>query len=338
MSFAITNSPAGEIQRIYSQKKYSRVAVLADGNTRKHCYPHIQAQLEKYPVIEIAAGEEQKTIQTCEVIWGEMTNLGFDRHSLLIVLGGGVPGDMGGFCAATFKRGIDFVLVPTTLLSMVDAAIGGKTGIDFRACKNHIGVFSLPVKTIISPLFLETLPERELRSGFAEVIKHCLLSDANEWNEIRKHDFKNQNWNRLIAHSVAYKTKITESDPTEKGERKLLNLGHTLGHALESFYLPTPHRIFHGEAIATGLILESIIALRKQMISPEVFREIDQYLRKIYEPFMPLPAVSELMAVIRQDKKNKGDSVLMSLLTGIGKAVWDVEVSEEEIEESFKSF
>lgn len=338
MQFVITDSPTAEIHLILSQKKYSHTAVLVDNNTRKHCYPQIQSGLGKHSLIEIPAGEEEKNIKSCEVIWEEMTKLSFDRHSLLIVLGGGVPGDMGGFCAATFKRGIDFVLVPTTLLSMVDAAIGGKLGIDFRAYKNHIGVFALPVKTIISPLFLKTLPERELRSGFAEVIKHCLLSDVNEWNEIKRHDFQNQNWSQLIAHSAAYKTKVTASDPKEKGERKLLNLGHTLGHALESFYLNTDHRIFHGEAIAMGLILESKIALMKKMISPEVFQEIDQYLRKIYEPFIPLPAVSELMDVIRQDKKNKGDAILMALLTGIGEATWDIEVSEAEIEESFKTF
>ncbi|PGH38975.1 MAG: 3-dehydroquinate synthase [Candidatus Nephrothrix sp. EaCA] len=221
---------------------------------------------------------------------------------------------------------------------MADAAIGGKLGIDFQTYKNHIGVFALPLKTVIFPDFLKTLPERELRSGFAEVIKHCLLSDENEWNEIKKHDLKNQNWKRLIELSAIYKTKVTASDPKEKGERKLLNLGHTIGHALESFYLRTDHRIFHGEAIAMGLILESKIASRKKMLSEKAFEEIDLCLRKIYQPFMPLPAVSELMSVIRQDKKNKGDSILMALLTGIGTAAWDVEVSQAEIEESFNTF
>jgi len=338
MQFVITDSPTTEINWMLSQKKYSGVAVLADRNTRKHCYPQIQSHIGTHSVIEIPAGEEEKNIRSCEEIWGKMTALGFDRHSLLIVLGGGVPGDMGGFCAATFKRGIDFILLPTTLLSMADAAIGGKLGIDFQTYKNHIGVFALPLKTVIFPDFLKTLPERELRSGFAEVIKHCLLSDENEWNEIKKHDLKNQNWKRLIELSAIYKTKVTASDPKEKGERKLLNLGHTIGHALESFYLRTDHRIFHGEAIAMGLILESKIASRKKMLSEKAFEEIDLCLRKIYQPFMPLPAVSELMSVIRQDKKNKGDSILMALLTGIGTAAWDVEVSQAEIEESFNTF
>ena len=186
-------------------KDYSQIAVLSDSNTIKYCYPFIQSYLPKHQVIEAQAGEEHKTLDTCTLIWQKLTDLNFDRHSLLIVLGGGVLGDMGGFCAATFKRGIDFILMPTTLLSQVDASVGGKLGIDFNNFKNHIGVFCEPQSTIIHAPFLKTLPERELRSGFAEVIKHCLISDELMWQIIRQKELGEQDWETLVKHSVDFK-------------------------------------------------------------------------------------------------------------------------------------
>lgn len=314
---------------------YSKIAVLTDSNTRKHCYPLIENQLGVHEVFEVHAGEEHKNIDTCKLIWQKLTDLNIDRHSLLIVLGGGVLGDMGGFCAATFKRGIDFILVPTTLLSQVDASVGGKLGIDFNNFKNHIGLFCEPKSTIIHSAFLKTLPERELRSGFAEVIKHCLISDASMWQTIRTKTLEEQDWETLVKHSVEFKKSVTNSDPKEKGLRKILNFGHTIGHALESYFLAEGNRIFHGEAIAMGMIMESFIACEKKMIDSRQFDEIASYLIQIFDK-QDMPWGDALVIqLIAQDKKNKGKEILMALPKGIGNAQWDIAVSEEELERSF---
>ncbi len=211
-----------------------------------------------------------------------LTEHQFDRHSLLVVLGGGVLGDLGGFCAATYKRGIDFVLMPTTLLSQVDASVGGKLGIDFLQFKNHIGVFCEPVATLICTSFLSTLPERELRSGFAEIIKHCLISDKNMWEVVRTRSLHAQDWAALIPHSVAFKKQVIETDPREKGLRKILNFGHTVGHAVESYFLNSGNRLFHGEAIAVGMIAEACIAESKKLITRTELMEIGSYIKQIY--------------------------------------------------------
>ncbi len=314
---------------------YSQIAVLTDSHTRKHCYPLIQNLLVEHQLIEVHAGEEHKNIDTCQLIWQKLTDLNFDRHSLLIVLGGGVLGDMGGFCAATFKRGIDFILIPTTLLSQVDASVGGKLGIDFNNFKNQIGVFCEPRATIIHSEFLKTLPERELRSGFAEVIKHCLISDEPMWHIIRKKGVHEQDWATLVKHSVEFKKSVTEKDPREKGLRKVLNFGHTIGHALESYFLAEGNRIFHGEAIAMGMIMESYIANEKKMISQNQLEEITTYLIQVFEK-QDMPWGDALVIeLIAQDKKNKGNEILMALPEGIGKAAWDISVSEDELEKSF---
>jgi 3-dehydroquinate synthase len=314
---------------------YSQVAVLVDSHTHKYCYSLIQNSLPVHEVIEVPAGEEHKDLDTCKLIWQKLTDLNFDRHSLLVVLGGGVLGDMGGFCAATFKRGIDFLLLPTTLLSQVDASVGGKLGIDFNNFKNHIGVFCEPRETIIHAPFLATLPERELRSGFAEVIKHCLISDERMWQVLRKKMLKEQNWETLVRHSVEFKKSVTDRDPKEKGLRKILNFGHSIGHALESYFLAEGNRIFHGEAIAMGMIMESFIACEKKLINQAELGEITAYLIDIFEK-QDMPWGDALVIqLVAQDKKNKGKDILMALPEGIGKAKWDVVVSEEELEKSF---
>jgi 3-dehydroquinate synthase len=288
--------------------------------------------------MEIPAGEENKNLETCAQIWEQLTAHQFDRHSLLLVLGGGVLGDMGGFCAATFKRGIDFLLMPTTLLAQVDASVGGKLGIDFNQYKNHIGVFCEPSATLISPAFLRTLPPRELRSGFAEIIKHCLISDKRMWNGIRTRTLEQQQWNELIAHSVAFKKQVIDKDPREKGLRKILNFGHTVGHAIESYFLNSTNRLFHGEAIGIGMIAEAFIASKKKMISKDELKEITDYLNQVY-PKVKLPeSAKSILTLMLQDKKNKGNKILMALPEGIGQARWDVEVSQEEIEESLKYY
>jgi 3-dehydroquinate synthase len=225
--------------------------------------------------------------------------------------------------------------VPTTLLAQVDASVGGKLGIDFLHFKNQIGVFQEPVATLISSFFLKTLPERELRSGFAEVIKHCIIADKEMWDHIARKSLVEQDWDLLIAHSVNIKKKITEQDPREKGPRKILNFGHTIGHALETHYLATDMRIFHGEAIAMGMIMEAFVACEKSLISKLELSSICRFIKSIFKkPTQPFDHAL-VMGLMSQDKKNKGEKILMALPKGIGKAVWDQEVSNEEVKNAF---
>ncbi|MBS1508127.1 MAG: 3-dehydroquinate synthase [Bacteroidetes bacterium] len=324
-----------EFPSLLPKLSYSQTCVLVDSNTRIHCYPALRDFLPPHELIEVPAGEEQKNITTCQLIWQKLTDKHFDRHSLVIVLGGGVLGDMGGFCAATYKRGIDFVLVPTTLLAQVDASVGGKLGIDFNDFKNQIGVFCEPQSTVINTHFLKTLPLRELRSGFAEVVKHCLISDAAMWETIRKKSLDEQNWEVLVKHSVDFKKSVTETDPREKGLRKILNFGHTIGHALESYFLTQENRIFHGEAIAMGMIMESFIATEKKLISEPELHEIVNYLIKIFGKESSPWKDATVISLMTQDKKNRGAEILAALPEGIGKAKWDVSITEKEIVKSF---
>jgi len=321
------------LKSFFEKKTYSRVVVLTDRNTRIHCYPVINSNSPPHEIIEIEAGETYKNIDTCQLIWQRMTDLRLDRHSLVVVLGGGVLGDMGGFCAATYKRGVDFLLLPTTLLAQVDASVGGKLAIDFNGIKNHIGVFQLPVSTLICPEFLKTLPFRELRSGFAEVIKHCIIGDRKMWDVIRKKDVADQDWQTVIDHSVEFKSQVTAEDPKEKGRRKILNFGHTVGHALETYFLETENRLYHGEAIAAGMIAESYIARQKGLITLDQESQITSYLDSIYGR-IEVPKDSGIIDIMYQDKKNKGNKILMALPQGIGDAIWDVEVNEEQVIES----
>lgn len=328
----LTDNPGPYLNLFLQKGGYNKIALLTDENTLKHCYPLVQPHLPEHAVITVNSGEENKSLQTCEHIWDQMTDLAMDRHAVLIVLGGGVLGDMGGFCAATYKRGIDFILMPTTLLAMADASIGGKLGIDFRHFKNHIGLFKEPVLTLIYSEFLKTLPKPELLSGFAEVIKHALISDRTLWNELRSKSLEEQPWDVLLRHSAEFKSSVVQQDATEKGLRKILNAGHTIGHALESHFLKSGNRILHGEAVAAGLISEAFIAKNQKLIADEEIGQIAAYILKLYGKLeLHEKDYAQIAALCIQDKKNKGNTVLAVLPEGIGKARWDCAVSEEEI-------
>jgi 3-dehydroquinate synthase len=313
--------------------KYTKIGVLVDDNTIVVCYPHLKPDLPPHELIQVPSGELHKTLHTCQHIWQRLTDHGFDRHSLLIVLGGGVLGDMGGFCAATFKRGIDFILIPTTLLSQVDASVGGKLGVDFGVYKNHIGVFQLPVSTLIATNFLKTLSARELRSGFAEVIKHCLIADRKMWDVIRKRQLTDQDWLKLVRHSVKIKSAVAKKDPREAGLRKILNFGHTIGHALEGHFLNTQNRLFHGEAVAAGMVIESFIAFRKGFLKAAALEDITTFILSVFGK-VQVPEDKLWLGLLKQDKKNKGNTILLAVPKPVGKAVWDVGVSEKEIREA----
>lgn len=328
----VSTDIVSDLRDFFSNASYSRIAVLTDENTAAHCYPLISPALPDHFVIKVKSGEEQKNLTTCSEIWQSMTDHALDRHALMIVLGGGVLGDMGGFCAATYKRGIDFLLVPTTLLAQADASIGGKLGIDFNHLKNHIGVFQLPVRTILFSGFLKTLPFGELRSGFAEVIKHTLISDRPMWDIVRAKKIDQQDWNVLVRHSAEFKSKVVTEDPREKGLRKILNAGHTIGHALESYLLAHNKRVLHGEAIAAGLIMEAYVSWQRQMIGKDEFEQVQNYLlREFGKVTFDADEIDAIASLTLQDKKNRGNKILCVLFDQLGRARWDCEISLEEV-------
>jgi len=304
---------------------YSKVAILVDENTKRDCLYKLP-KIENPLIIEIKSGEEYKNISTCNFIWEQLTINNFDRNSLLINLGGGVIGDMGGFCAATYKRGLEFIHIPTTLLAMVDASVGGKLGIDFKGLKNQIGLFNNPKVVLISHEFLETLTESELKSGFAEVVKHALISDNSLWIKLKNTPFTDLDWEDIIDTSVQIKNKIVLADPFEKGERKKLNFGHTFGHAIESYYLEKGTPISHGEAVCMGMILETEIS----DLSETKKNEIKNYILSNFAlPYTPKK--SNLHKFLTNDKKNQDGKINFTLLNGIGNCSFDNLFSLDEL-------
>jgi len=328
---------SASLTRYLAENTYSHMAVIVDEQTNKYCLPKIKSLLPaKFTKVIIKSGEEHKTIETCARIWDAMTKANMDRHGLVINLGGGVIGDMGGFCASTYKRGIDFIQIPTTLLAQVDASVGGKLGIDFQHYKNHIGVFQLPKTVLIDPEFIQTLPEREKLSGYAEIIKHCLIRDEEKWEEISHKAFDEVNLADLISHSVDIKKAVVAEDPKEAGLRKILNFGHTLGHAVETYLLNLgKRRILHGEAIAVGMIMEAFIAFDRGLISQEELESIEIYLFETYGRVkLTADEIPVIIKLTEQDKKNKGSEIRFSLLTGIGDCGYDIPVTAAEMKKA----
>jgi len=323
--------------RLLNEKQYSKVAVLVDENTARDCLPIVRPFLPTHEVIQISSGEIHKNLDTCQAIWHQMTYFNMDRNAVLLNLGGGVIGDMGGFVAATYKRGIDFFHVPTTLLAQVDASFGGKLGVDFEGLKNHIGMFKNPQAVIVYPPFLKTLPFRQLRAGFAEVIKHHLIMDEEGWKTLSTwKDLRTIALGQVIRHSIGIKLRIVESDPIEKGIRKALNFGHTIGHAIESLFLEdTETTLLHGEAIALGMVCETYIAYKRALVGWEEFQEVLRFIRLHY-PKVLLDTVSihAVYSRMLQDKKNKATNVNCTLLRGIGSFCINQLIHKAEVEEA----
>ncbi|MBA5628320.1 3-dehydroquinate synthase [Moheibacter lacus] len=320
------------------EKNYPLIFILVDENTHEHCLPQFLSEMEgahTIEIIEIPAGEENKTIDIAIQVWETMTEMNATRKSLMINLGGGMVTDLGGFIASTFKRGIDFINFPTSILSMVDAAVGGKTGIDHNGIKNIIGTFALPVGTFIHPEFLQTLPKREFWSGLAEMLKHGLIYDKNHWeNLINLENLNPESVSVLISDSVQIKTEIIDNDPFESGIRKILNFGHTIGHAIESEFLETENHLLHGEAIAIGMMVESILSFENELISKEELDEIFTHLVRIFGKFsIPEDLIPNLFHWMKHDKKNQNDQISFSLLDGIGKCKYDILLNENQISE-----
>jgi 3-dehydroquinate synthase len=317
---------------------YSRFFILTDEHTGIHCLPLVREYidgLETFDVIEINSGEENKNIDFCIGIWKLLIDYGADRQSLLINLGGGVISDMGGFAASTFKRGIDFVHVPTTLLSQVDASVGGKTGIDLDNIKNIIGTFTQPKAVFIEHEFLKTLPPRQILSGLAEMLKHGLIADSAYWNELKYSNLDNPSA-ALVYYSIGIKNKVVIADPHEKGIRKSLNFGHTIGHAIETYSLMNDaNPLTHGEAIAAGMICEAKLSEMKTGLKEEELIEITDVITGLYPKYSFTKDIYEtLYGIMLKDKKNQSGRINASLLTQIGDCRIDNICTEEEIYES----
>ncbi|MDF2434318.1 MAG: 3-dehydroquinate synthase [Mucilaginibacter sp.] len=327
-----------ELVKFVERGHYSRFFLLTDENTAIHCLPAVKERFDghdNFDIIEINAGEESKDIDFCIGIWKMLIDFGADRKSLLINLGGGVISDMGGFVASTFKRGIDFVHVPTTLLSQVDASVGGKTGIDIDSIKNIIGTFTQPKAVFIAYDFLKTLPERQILSGAAEMLKHGLITDKAYWEKLKESDLKTPSA-ELIHWSIEIKNKIVIEDPTEKGIRKALNFGHTVGHAVETNSLINDENpLTHGEAIAIGMICEAYLSHKKIGLSSEELKEIVEVINNLY-PVYELHEASHkaLCAIMLKDKKNQNGKINCTLLTQIGQCKLDNICTDDELCES----
>ena len=308
----------------------SRVFILTDENVAPFWLPETEYWLNSENAIEIVlkAGERHKNLQTVQRIWKTLMKHCADRNALLINLGGGVITDLGGFAASTYKRGIKFINIPTTLLAMVDAAIGGKTGIDFGGGKNQIGTFAEAEEVIIDPVFLSTLPRRELLSGLAEMLKYGFISDANLLNT------NLENYQDFILRCGEIKRGIVAHDPTEKGLRKVLNFGHTIGHAIESHCLTTIHPLLHGEAVAMGMAAALWLSVKQCGLEKKVLNNYEKQLPILLsEAEMNLTDADEeyILSYLALDKKNKGEQSQFVLLEAVGKPVWDVEVDTEEV-------
>lgn len=325
-------------------RNYSQFFLIVDENTLKHCVPLFLDQvsaLNDAEIIETESGEVNKNIDVVTQVWYAMSELHADRKCAVINLGGGVIGDMGGFIASTYKRGVDFFNVPSTLLSQVDASVGGKLGIDLGNLKNQIGVFNFPQAVIIYPDFLETLEDRQKLSGFAEVMKHALIKDESHWGVVKhKSPLEKQDWEAVIAHSVEIKNNVVLNDPREKGERKILNFGHTIGHSIETYHLDKFEDFFlHGEAIAIGMVVESILSQKYCGLQKEAVEDIANAFkyqfglkpldRKLFEDYLGL---------MIHDKKNEHGKISFSLLEKIGNCTWDVYCSKEDILQAFEEY
>lgn len=317
-----------------------KVFILVDENTREHCLPIIQKELpENHTVTQISSGEENKNLDTCSKIWEALTDNNAERNSVLINLGGGVIGDMGGFCASTYKRGIPFVNIPTTLLAQVDASVGGKLGIDFNHLKNHIGLFRNPDFVLIDSTFLKTLPLRQIRSGFAEIVKHSLIKDLTHWQLVKEKGFEYVDWKEIIPLNIEIKNSIVKSDFRETGMRKILNFGHTMGHAIETFLLKNGGDILHGEAIAAGMIMESYLSEKLSGLSTIQRVEIETKLLEWYGKIaIKTSDYSKIVDLMKQDKKNQNGEILSTLLVEIGKGIIDQPLKEGDITDSLEHY
>ncbi|WP_375238679.1 3-dehydroquinate synthase [Aurantibacter sp.] len=341
-TIVFNNEGFKSLNTFLAKNNYSKIFVVVDAITHQHCLTQLLQQLETettIEVIEIESGEENKHIETCLGVWNALSELDGDKKSIVLNLGGGVVTDLGGFVASTFRRGIDYINIPTSLLAMVDASVGGKNGVDLGHLKNQIGVINTPKMVLINTLFLDTLSSIELRSGLAEMLKHGLIKDKKHWQELT--ELKNltlKDLDRLIYDSVLIKKTVVELDPFEKKERKTLNFGHTLGHAIESFFLTeqSKTKLLHGEAIAIGMILACYISEKQLEFPAEDTEIIKNYLIKLYGKIaFSNNDIATVIELLKFDKKNEHGNINFVLLKAIAEPKVDCLVENELIYEAF---
>lgn len=314
----------------------SKKVILVDENTHDECLEYLLTAfdgLEEAEVMLLPAGEENKVMEVCFQVWEAFSEYGVGRRDLVINLGGGVVTDIGGFIASIYKRGVDFINIPTSLLGMVDASVGGKTGIDMGMYKNQLGVFANPKRVFVDLGFLQTLPSEELSNGLAEMIKHGLIADKNHWNSIKNIHPLEEEWSsNWIVESIEIKNKLVLADPFEKNVRKKLNFGHTFGHAFEGMALNWENPISHGHAVAMGMLAEAFISKERNMLSVESFEEIKSTICKRFEILnFSEEIVTPLFELMLNDKKNFNQKIKCVLLTGIGQSEIDQEIAESDI-------
>lgn len=314
------------------------IIIVVDENTHDFCLDYLITSfptLEKSEIILLPTGEENKAMEVCMQVWNAFSEYGFGRKDLVLNLGGGMVTDMGGFLASVFKRGMDFIHVPTSLLAMIDAAVGGKNGIDLGPYKNQIGTIIKAKNVFIDAVFLQTLPEKEFYNGYAEMLKYGLVYDEDLFNELS--NFKTEyDFNRLdiIERCIQIKVEISDGDLFEMGDRKLLNFGHTFGHAIEGFKLQT-EPISHGHAVGIGMCAECYVSMTRGLLLKADFHKIQALLIKTY-PFLTFTeeCIQQIISLMYNDKKNEGGKIFCVLLQAIGKGSYHNELSEKEIREA----
>ncbi len=343
-SVVFTEDAAAALNHALRTLEPDRVFVLADVTTQNLCLPRLRqgGVLPAADPIVIGATDTHKNLESLTHVWTALQQGGASRRSCLVCLGGGMVTDLGGFAAATFKRGIRCVNLPTTLLSMVDAAVGGKTGINFGGLKNEIGVFRQPEAVIIDTGFLRTLDDENLRSGYAEMLKHGLIASESAWAELLRFDLDHVDFGqlqRLVEKSIGVKERIVDQDPTERGLRKALNLGHTAGHALESLALAGQHPVLHGYAVAWGLACELYLSVVKAGFPQDMMRQTVQFVQRYYGTMgIQCNEYDRLLDYMKHDKKNVGGVINFTLLRAPGDILLDQTATQEEIFEMFDFF
>ena len=340
-----------KLANFIQENNFKKILILTDENTKVHCLDLFFSNIKKTDkkiaemvsstsyYFSVEPGENAKNLKTSNHIWEFLTENGFKRNDLIINLGGGMVSDLGGFVASTYMRGIQFVNIPTTLLGMVDASIGGKTGIDLNGIKNIIGTFQFAKLVLIDVEFLNSLSKKQIAAGYAEMIKHSLIDNNHEWKKISKINSLEDINHDMIYRSINIKVGIIENDPMELNIRKYLNYGHTLGHAIESYLLGTEQEILHGEAIAIGLILETYISHLKRDFDLVLTNEIKNHINKHYEIIeLSEDSILNIIDLLKYDKKNNNDRPMFVLLNNVGEVKINQAVDIKQIKEAFKFY
>lgn len=335
-SVSVGKGVISKIPKLISLKNYSKIFIITDSVVDKFHFEKVrQAISQKVIKILIPKGEEAKNIRAVEKIWQKLFSAGCDRKSLIINLGGGATLDAGGFAASTYMRGVPFLQIPTTLVSQVDAAMGGKVAVNFAGVKNLIGAFNQPRFVICDIDLLASLPEREFIAGFAEAIKHGLIADQKYFDfttSKKPQDFTKEELVKIVRDSISIKTKIVDKDEKERGIRRLLNFGHTMGHAIEALSQESEKPLLHGEAVSIGMVTEAKISLQMGLISRV---QVDEIIKALSNTGLPIDfpkfSTKQVLEKIKFDKKSEGGEVNWTLIAGIGKGVINQRVNEETV-------